>query len=225
MKSVIIADDSPIILDGIYSQISDMNIFDSITLVGSGHDLLEKFKEQKVDLLIIDIAMPKMSGFDVLRKIRLINDDVQILLISNFNGAEIKAKGLQLGANGFIDKIDFANDINVAVKTLEEKKIYFTKDIITKAENQNSNYLSGLETSEIEQRLSKREYEIFLHLGTNCECSEVAEKLNISKKTVDNHVEKIKKKLNLKSKHNLYRITTIHSYVYGNTHIKSIFSN
>lgn len=225
MKSVIIADDSPIILDGIYSQISDMNIFDSITLVNNGPELLKKIREQNIDLLIIDVAMPKMSGFDVLKKIRLINHDVQILLISNFNGAEIKAKSLQLGANGFIEKINFVNDFYVAVKTLEQKKIYFTKDIITKAENQKSNYLSGLETSEIERKLSKREFEIFLQLGVNCESSEVAEKLNISKKTVDNHVEKIKKKLDIKSKHNLYRITAIHSYVYGNSHIKSIFSN
>ncbi len=217
MKSIIIADDSPIILEGLSSQINDMNIFDRVVIANNGFDLLEEFKKNPTDLLLIDIAMPKMSGFDVVKKIRLFNNDVQILLISNFNRDEIEAKCLQIGANGFIHKMNFTKEIYSAINTIRQHSNYFTKGINTKDRSEIDNSLTGLECYEIKQKLSKREYEVFGQLGVTSDSNLIGKNLNISKKTIDNHVEKIKKKLSISSKHKLYRITTVHYLIYGNT--------
>jgi len=216
MKSIIIADDSPLILESLTSQINDMKIFDRVVIANNGFELLEEFRKNPTDLLIIDIAMPKMSGFDVVKKIRLSNKDVQIILISNFNRDEIEAKCIQIGANGFIHKMHFAEEINSAINTIMQKASYFSKDIILKAESVIDNSLTGLECYEIKQKLSKREYEIFGQLGVASESNRIAEILNISRKTIDNHVENIKKKLNISSKLKLNRIATVHYHIYGN---------
>lgn len=216
MKSIIIADDSPLILEGLSNQINGMNIFDRVVIANNGFELLEEFKNNPTDLLIIDIAMPKMSGFDVVKKIRLFNKDVPIILISNFNRDEIEAKCLHVGANGFIHKMHFAEEINSAINTIKQNARYFSNDIIPNAESVSYNSLTGLECYEIKQKLSKREYEVFGQLGVTSESNLISENLNISRKTIDNHVENIKKKLMLSSKHKLYRIATVHYHMYGN---------
>jgi len=216
MKSIIIADDSPLILEGLSSQINDMKIFDRIVIANNGFELLEEFKNNPTDLLIIDIAMPKISGFDVVKKIRLSNKDVQIILISNFSRDEIEAKCLQVGANGFIHKMHFSEEINSAINSIKQNRNYFSKDIILKNKDGSESFLTGLECYEIKKNLSKREYEIFGQLGVTSEGNIIAKNLDVSRKTIDNHVENIKKKLNISNKHKLYRIAIVHYHIYGN---------
>ncbi len=214
MKSVIIADDSPIILDAITEQIDSMNIFKSIITVNNGFELLKEFRKNPTDLLLVDIAMPQMSGFDVVKQIRASNENVKIIIISNFESDEIIVKSLLLGTNGFIPKVKFVRNIYVAIERIKQNYLYFTEEIINRAKNNTSYYLTGLECYEIESKLSKREYEVFKEVGGIGNCDEVCKKLEIARKTIDNHLEKIKRKLNLKSKQALYRISHLHYQVY-----------
>ena len=215
MKSVIIADDLPLMLDSLTNYISDTNIFDTVISVENGLELLEEFEERPVDLLIIDLAMPKMSGFDVLKEIRKRDSNVKILIISNFDSCEIILKSLLLGSDGFIPKLSMVNKFERAFKYLKQNDLFFSEEITEKTKSTTHNYLTGLECYEIKTKLSKREYEVFNEVGPSGNSYEVCNKLCVAQKTIDNHLEKIKNKLNLKNKNELYRIANFHYQVYG----------
>jgi len=99
--------------------------FDTITVAVDGEDGLEKFKENEIDLIITDINMPKMNGIDMSKKIRELDDDVSILILSAFNESEYFMDSIKIGVEGYIIKpinIDqFISVLNKVVKTLKLK--------------------------------------------------------------------------------------------------------
>jgi len=213
LKNVIIADDNPFVLKSLNSLFLEIDHFDNILTAKSGSELIRKHKRHKPDLLVIDIVMPGMSGFDVVNEIRLFDKKVKIILICNFSYSEVIIKSVLVGADCFLLKKEIVKNLNQALKTLRKEKLFFNENIITKAKNIKGSYFTGLEVHEIKKKLSKKEFEIFCAIGKTPNCGEAAEKLNISKKTAYNHLEKMKRKLNLNAKNELYKIAVIYLYL------------
>lgn len=215
MKNVIIVDDNPFVLESLHDHLIELDIFDHVLTANSGPELIMKYKRNKPDLLFIDIAMPGMSGFDVVNEIRIFDKKVKIILISSFNRTEVILKSLLVGADGFLFKMELTKKLYSALKALSKDKLFFKEHIVRKVKNIKGNYFTGLEDHEIKKKLSKKEFEIFCEIGKTPNCSEVAEKLNITKKTAYNHLEKMKRKLDLNAKNELLKIAIIYYQTYG----------
>ena len=104
------------------------NIFENITTAVNGEDGLEKFKQDEFDLILSDINMPKMNGIEMITKIREINKDVPILILSAYNESGYFIDTIKQGVEGYLLKpIDLYQFIDMINKAIE--KIYLKSEI------------------------------------------------------------------------------------------------
>lgn len=108
MTKIIIVEDDPMICE-IYQKKFMESGFEVLT-ASSGEQLLSLAKNEKVDVILLDLIMPKLNGFDVIKSIRegQYDPDIKIIVFSNLSQKEDREKAMKLGANGFIVKSDFA---------------------------------------------------------------------------------------------------------------------
>ena len=105
------------------------NIFDNTTVAINGEDGLEKFKKDNFDLILTDINMPKMNGIEMTTKIREINQDIPILILSAYNESGYFMETIRQGVDGYLLKpIDLNQFIDMINKAIE--KIYLKREII-----------------------------------------------------------------------------------------------
>ena len=103
------------------------DFFDSIVIAVDGEDGYEKFKSNKIDLVITDINMPKLNGLDMCSKIREIDAQVPIIVLSAYNEDDFFIKSIIVGVSGYLLKpIDYNQLLNLIYKIIKEYK-YFTK--------------------------------------------------------------------------------------------------
>lgn len=109
MKKILIAEDDPFVLDMIQAKFSEGG-FDVTTAV-DGEDALNKAKDHSYDLLLLDVMMPKMNGFEVLREVRKDSDskkaETPAIMFTNLDQQNDKDLGLELGASDYINKDNF----------------------------------------------------------------------------------------------------------------------
>lgn len=107
MTKIVIVEDDPMIAE-IYKKKFSESGFEVLMAV-SGDEVLNLAKKEKIDIILLDLIMPKMDGFEVTKNLRSGNFDpnIKIIIFSNLNQAEDKEKAMNLGANGFIVKSSY----------------------------------------------------------------------------------------------------------------------
>ncbi|HLN19032.1 MAG TPA: response regulator, partial [Patescibacteria group bacterium] len=106
MTKIIIAEDDPMIADIYDKKFSEAGY--DVMLADSGDQVLSLHKKGSPDIILLDLILPKMNGFQVIEHIRKTDSNTKIIIFSNLNQSEDREKALELGANGFISKADFA---------------------------------------------------------------------------------------------------------------------
>jgi CheY-like chemotaxis protein len=113
-KNILVVEDDPFLSD-IYCTKLKETVF-NVDLATNGEECLQKIKEKKYDLMILDIVLPKMDGWEILEKIRemkaageegKILEELKIIILSNLGQKEEVEKGLALGADGFLIKAHY----------------------------------------------------------------------------------------------------------------------
>jgi two-component system, OmpR family, alkaline phosphatase synthesis response regulator PhoP len=128
MAKVVIVEDDPMISEIYSKKFSDVG-FD-VSAVTSGEQVLDLALAEKVDVILLDLIMPKMDGFEVIRKLRdgMYDPNIKIIVTSNLSSHEDQDKAMKLGANGFVAKSDYSpSELVIQVKRLinqfsEQKK-------------------------------------------------------------------------------------------------------
>lgn len=101
---VMIVDDSTVINQGLYKLLSDIEGLEIVSVVEDGLEAMSDFKNKNPDIVVLDLMIPKMSGLDVLRNIRQINDKTIIIVLTNYNQSYFRDLTSSLGADYFLDK-------------------------------------------------------------------------------------------------------------------------
>ncbi len=101
---VMIVDDSTVINQGLYKLLSDIEGLEIVSVVEDGLEAMSEFKNKNPDIVVLDLMIPKMSGLDVLRNIRQINDKTIIIVLTNYNQSYFRDLTSSLGADYFLDK-------------------------------------------------------------------------------------------------------------------------
>jgi len=182
--TILLADDHQLITNGISQILTSVDNFEVCAITNNGRDALEKINSQHPDIAILDIEMPGLSGIDILENIKG-NNSTKVIILSVYEDISLIRKCLRYGAKGYLFKrsdpdeiIDAINKISNGGKYVspEVSEVLLTDDVI-RIDNKKHNL----------QSLTKRELEI-LNLIVDGLCnSEIAEKLFISKRTVDTH--------------------------------------
>lgn len=199
---VVLADDHVFVRDGIKSLLENEA---NIKVVGEATDGLEALKaieELNPDLLILDIRMPNLTGIEVVEKLRTENKSLKIVMLSMHESEEYVLKSIKAGADGYLLKGSSKEEFLKAIHTVAQNGKYFSGDISSILINQLSNPSSFIEPKKsIEEELliTKREKEILTLLLAGKGNKEIAEALEISKRTAEVHRFNLMKKLKVKN--------------------------
>ncbi|HEU4790805.1 MAG TPA: response regulator transcription factor [Flavobacterium sp.] len=199
---VILADDHVFVRDGIKSLLENEA---NITVVGEATDGLEALSlidNLQPDLLILDIRMPNMTGIEVVEQLRSKNNLVKIVMLSMHESEEYVLKSIQAGADGYLLKGSSKEEFLKALHTVANGGKYFSGDISSILIGQLTNPVLTAEPKQSlgeDQVITKREKEILKLLLTGKGNKEIAEALDISKRTAEVHRFNLMKKLKVKN--------------------------
>ncbi len=195
---ILVADDHPIFRKGLIRTIEAHPSFNIIAEANDGVQALNKIKELKPDIAILDISMPKMSGLEIVKKIRNLNLDVKIIILTMYSDEEFFNQAIELDIKGYISKENAGEDLITALERVSNGGSYISpllSDYVIKLERERR-FL--VKTKPSLNKLTPTERQILKHLSENKSSKQIAEKLFISYKTVENHRTNIRDKLNLK---------------------------
>ncbi len=215
---ILIADDHTLFRSGIISLIEDDEDIEIIGEASNGKDLIGLYNDLRPDLLLIDISMPEKTGLEAAKEIRAKDESVKILFLSMHEGSDYIYHSIKSGGNGLINKNILKSELITAIKNVMNGNDYFgikysendVQEIVQK-------YESFIEPSVFIQptRLTEKEKEVLLMISEGLTSNEIADKLNISKRTVDSHRQNIMQKLNLNSLPELIKYSIDYSTAVG----------
>jgi DNA-binding NarL/FixJ family response regulator len=195
---VLVADDHEIVRRGLCSILASHAGWEVCGEATDGREAVEKTKQLRPDVVILDVGMPSLNGLDATRQI-LRNDPQQRVLVLTVTDAEqVIEEVLKAGARGFVLKTDAAQDLTLAVEALQQDRTFFNSRV---GEMVLHGFLRGngrTSTKDISlPRLTAREREVVQLLAEGKSTKEVATVLDLSVKTAETHRSNIMRKLSL----------------------------
>lgn len=202
MINLIVADDHAVLRQALCEMLQNRGKYNVIAQAGDGEELLALLGSHKPDLVIMDVAMPKLDGLGTLEKLGPGICPPVLILSANDGGKNVKA-ALKAGARGFLPKNVGIQELEFAINSILEGKTYLSPTVTTSLMN------SGSSESPLDNPLSvltKREIEIMAHLADGKPNRIIGKLLHISTRTVDTHRSNILKKLNVKTNAELVKL-------------------
>lgn len=205
MINVVLADDHVLVRDGIKALLEDQSGIQVIDEASDGKEALEVISKNKPHILIVDIRMPEMNGIEVVAEINKHHKDIKTLVLSMHDSEEYVVKSIHAGADGYLLKGASKKEFLKALHQVAAGGKYFTGDVSTIIMN---NFVNGnsnakntpkTEVLELPFKLTKREKQILnlvLELKNN---KDIADELQISKRTAEVHRFNLMKKLEVKN--------------------------
>lgn len=157
----------------------------------------QQIKELEPDIVIADISLVDSTGIDLIQMLRRDHISIPVLVVTMHDERFYIEKAFKAGANGYLFKRDSVNNVTDAIRQVMSGKSY-SSESVEDAMSTNSPHSVGGDSSIVE-KLSRRELQIFELLGSGNNRKEIADKLNISLKTVESHVDNMRAKLNVSS--------------------------
>ena len=194
---IMIADDHSMIREGLKSLLELEGDIQVVAEAEDGVDCLEKLKICTPDVLLLDINMPRKNGLEVLQTLKSSKSKVKVLVLTVHNEVEYLMKAVDIGVDGYILKDSESAELKKAIFSIVEGENYIQPSLIPSL---NSKMIEKNRDEGKIESLTKRELEVLKLLAVGMYNKEVAEKLNISERTVKNHVSNIFKKSNNKIK-------------------------
>ena len=192
MINVMLADDHVLIREVIKQLLEFDGSMKVIAEASDGIECLEKLKNVKPDILLLDINMPNMNGIDVLKELKEKNDPLKVLILTVHSEVEYLVKAVDIGANGYILKDSGSAELKQAINAVIDEGSYIQPNLIPAL---NSRLINRDMDKEKLVSLTKREVEILTQVACGMFNKEIAVNLNISERTVKNHISNIFKKI------------------------------
>lgn len=189
---VMIADDHSLIREGLRQLLE----FDgSIKVVGeaaNGVECLENLEKYDPEVLLLDINMPEMNGIEVLKKMKESQSAVKVLILTVHNELEYLMNAVDIGVEGYIMKDSESAELKKAIRAVRDGENYIQPSLIPALNNQLMN--RDVDKDKVAS-LTNRELEVLVQVANGMFNKEIATNLNISERTVKNHISNIFKKI------------------------------
>ncbi|GAB3258858.1 response regulator transcription factor [Larkinella harenae] len=198
---LMLVDDHSIVRNGIRSLLEQNDEFVIVDEAGDGEEALEKLKSQQPDVVLMDISLPGMSGIQTTQIISRLYKNIKTLMLSMHNNEDYILRSVEAGAFGYILKDSSSDEMMKALRTIASGEKYFSSPVATIILNGYMHQLKKTErTTKVRRsKLSKKEKEILQFLVDGMSSREIAEKLQLSVRTVDNHRANMMRRLQVKN--------------------------
>ena len=195
MINVLLADDHSMVREGLKQLLELDGDIKIIGEAGTGDKCLELIQSIKPDVVLLDINMPVMNGLEVLEKLRSMGSKQKVLILTIHNEVEYLMRAVEIGASGYLLKDSDSSVLKEAIYAINNGETFIDETLTPLLKEQR--YLKELqrEARSKDKLLSTREIEVLCALAEGLYNKEIASKLQISEKTVKNHVSNIFKKI------------------------------
>jgi DNA-binding NarL/FixJ family response regulator len=210
---VLITDDHQVVRRGIATLLEDEEDIQIIGEASDGLDALEKVKLLRPDIVLLDISMPKMNGIEAAYQIEKHFKPVKSLIFSMHNNEDYIIKSVESGAYGYIMKDTTKDEMLEALRKIASGEKYFTNSVSNVIVNSLVNKSSKSAKPKLAFKITRKEAIILKQIVNGLNSREIAEKLNLSVRTVGNHRAHIMKKTGVKNSVELVKLALKESLV------------
>ncbi|WP_080057726.1 response regulator [Spirosoma aerolatum] len=189
---LIIADDHPLLVDGVRSVLDEMDEVEVLDPVTNGHQLLDRLQKQSIDLVLLDLNMPHMDGIATLTTLKEKRPDLKVIIFTSYDQPKLIKEMKALGANGYLLKTSRSATLKAAIRAVAAGENWFPETGV------------AVHTSErlvddftVKYQITKREVEIIRLVVQGYSTRQIGEQLFISEFTVNAHRRNIARKLGI----------------------------
>ncbi len=186
MIKIICVDDHPVVLDGLSAIIAMQPEMELAATATNGQTALQVFREHKPDVTIVDLRLPDMSGFDLIKAVRKLDSRARIIVLSSYDGDADVQRALNAGAQGYVAKGLVRDELLTAIRTVFAGGKHIPATIAQRLVG----YMQ-------EDAMSEREVQVLSLVATGKRNKEIAAELAIAEDTVKMHVRNIFSKLSV----------------------------
>jgi DNA-binding NarL/FixJ family response regulator len=202
--TVLIVDDHPLVRSGLHQLIRHEADLEVCCEASNVEEALRFLDHGLPDVAIVDVSLPDGNGLDLVKRLRIHNPDIRILVLSMHDETLLAERALRAGALGYINKEEAAENIVAAIRRILKGKTWMSHRMREQRLSMGATRIPESFESPLE-RLSNRELEVFELIGRGLGTGEIAGRLHLSVKTIETHRAKIKKKLFIDSSGELTR--------------------
>lgn len=204
MINLLIADDHTVLRQALCEMLEAKNGYKIVGQASNGEEVLELLKSTLPDIIIMDVAMPKLSGIDALKRLGEVKSNPPPVLVLSANEGEMTVRAaLRAGAKGFLPKNVGAEELAFAIESILKGQTYLSPSVTSNLMSEDPTKENLSDPTAV---LTKREVEILTLLAQGKPNRDIAKMLHISIRTVDTHRSNILKKLAVKTNADLVRV-------------------
>lgn len=193
---VLLADDHTLVRAGVRKILDAQPRVEVVEEVASGDEALRVLGTTPIDVLVLDLTMPGLDGFEVLRRAKESHPDLKVLVLTMHSDPEYVERAVHRGADGYLLKDSAVNDLVAGIEAVASGRAYYSPAVqrsLSEMVRGKSSAPSALDT------LTEREREVLKMVAEGLTTKEIASRLDISIRTVESHRANLMRKLDLRS--------------------------
>jgi len=209
---VLIADDHSLVREGIMAFLKFSEDIEVVAEAADGIEAIEKVKKHHPNVILLDVAMPRLGGFEAAIEIKKLYPDIKILVLTQYDDKEYISRFLKAGVSGYLLKRAVGSDLVSAIRSVNSGETYLFPAIATKVVD---GYLGkgGMTQESSYDSLTDREKQVLKLVAEGHTHKEIADMLNISAKTVIVHQTNMFEKLGFSNRSELIKYAISHGII------------
>ena len=213
MIRVIVADDHHLVLEGIRALLEKADDIDVVGQAVDGQEAVELVQRLTPDVLVMDIAMPRLNGIQAVEQLRALGTPTRIVILSMYSDEILVRQALRHGAKGFLLKGSVSEELLLAIRAASRGAVYLSPAISETVMSDASTAQPSDKTPGPGDQLTPREREMLQMIGEGYTNNKMAEAMGISVKTVERHRTNLMAKLNAHNLVELIRVAMKHGLI------------
>lgn len=201
MIRVLLADDHPLLRDGLRQVLTQEPDVEVVGEAGDSEQVLREVSEKDCDVLVLDLTMPGRGGLDVLRDIRRQRPNLPILILSMHAEDQFAVPAIKAGANGYLCKDNAGPEVVKAIRRVLTGKKYVSPTLAEML----ANALDHDGERPPHESLSDREFQVLCKIASGMTVSQIAEEVSLSVKTISTYRSRVLEKMNMHNNAELTR--------------------
>lgn len=206
MIRIVMADDHAIVREGLKRIVGEVADLQVVGEAADGTEVMQRVRELDFDVLVLDLSMPGRSGMELIKLVKSEKPKLRILVLSMHQETQYAVRAIKSGASGYLTKESAPAQLEQAIRKIAAGGAYISADV---AEQLALGAMPGGQAAPHES-LSDREFQVFRLLVDGVSVTDIANRLNLSVKTVSTHKSNLMQKLGLSNQSDLVRYAIKH---------------
>lgn len=208
--NIFIVDDHQIFIDGVVSLLEDEENINILGTAHNGKEAIEKIATlEPVNVVLMDINMPEMDGIEATKQLKVLYPDLKILMLTMHSESRFIKECIEIGAKGYVLKNISKDDLIKAIEHVNDNKSFLdstAQEQLIHAVTSSDDTLDSKNFDHLTSQITQREMEILKLIAVGLTSQDIADKLFISKNTVETHRKNMLSKLNVNNTAALLKI-------------------